>query len=209
MRRLGFRQRLAPLALQAAWFSVFPRAAEAHIVGARLGDFYAGALHPLTDPQDILLWLALGLLAGTRGPVRARWLVPGFPLALAAGAAIGLRFALVAPGPASNAAMTAALGLLLAVAVRLPGIALVLLAVFVGLLRGLANAGGIGPQTDPVLFTAGLTSAGYVVITLSTALAVQFHGQGGGWRGIALRACGSWIAAIGVMMGGFALAHLG
>jgi hypothetical protein len=39
---------------------------------SRLGDFYAGALHPLTDLQDGLLWTALGLLAGSLGAIHAR-----------------------------------------------------------------------------------------------------------------------------------------
>jgi hydrogenase/urease accessory protein HupE len=42
-------------------------AADAHIVAARLGDFYMGASHPLTDLQDVVLWIATGVLAGTLG----------------------------------------------------------------------------------------------------------------------------------------------
>ena len=64
--------------------------AEAHIVASRLGDFYAGALHPLTGLVDVLLWAALGLLAGMQPPGRARWLVLLFPLGLLAGLLLGL-----------------------------------------------------------------------------------------------------------------------
>ena len=36
----------------------------AWVAVTRLGDFYASALHPLTDLQDVLLWVALGMQAG-------------------------------------------------------------------------------------------------------------------------------------------------
>jgi hypothetical protein len=77
-------------------------------------------------------------------------------------------------------------------------------------MRGAANAGDLGPETNRLLFAAGLAGAGYAAITLTMALTVAFRGTDAGtaiaWRGIAIRAFGSWIAAIGVMMGGFALA---
>ena len=76
--------------------------------------------------------------------------------------------------------------------------------------RGAANAGDLGPETNWPLFAAGLAGAGYAAITLTMALTVAFRGTDAGasmaWRGIAIRAFGSWIAAIGLMMGGFALA---
>jgi hypothetical protein len=47
-------------------------------------------------------------------------------------------------------------------------------------------------------------------ITLLTALTIAFRRldaqRSGTWRDIAIRACGSWITAIGLMAGGFALA---
>ena len=55
----------------------------------------------------------------------------------------------------------------------------------------------------------GLAAAGYVATTLLAALVVQFQPDDSAgptaWRRIAIRACGSWIAAIGLMMGGFAM----
>ena len=66
--------------------------ADAHIVASRLGDFYAGALHPLSDLQDLILWAALGLLAGSLGASKGRWLVLVFPLGLLAGLILALAF---------------------------------------------------------------------------------------------------------------------
>jgi len=69
------RQRNLRIALATAMVLGFAQSANAHIVASRLGDFYAGALHPLTDLQDIVLWIAAGLLAGSMGATRGRWLV--------------------------------------------------------------------------------------------------------------------------------------
>jgi urease accessory protein len=178
--------------------------AEAHIVASRLGDFYAGALHPLTGLVDVLLWAALGLLAGMQPLGRARWLVPLFPLGLLAGLLLGLHGG-VPGGAVLDAGMMVAVGGLLAAAARLPVSALCALALVLGAWRGMANAAGVAPETNVTLFAAGFAVAGYAAITLAAAAAAAFLGPGQGWRSITLRAAGSWIAAIGLMAGGLAL----
>ena len=178
--------------------------AEAHIVASRLGDFYAGALHPLTGLVDLLLWAALGLLAGMQPPGRARWLVPLFPLGLLAGLLLGLHGD-VPGGAALDAGMMVAVGGLLAAAARLPLPALCALALVLGAWRGMANAAGVAPETSVALFAAGFAVAGYAAITLVAAAAAAFLQPGQGWRTVTLRAAGSWIAAIGLMVGGLAL----
>ena len=193
----------------AAALLVSAQAAQAHIVAARLGDFYAGALHPLTDLQDIILWIAMGVLAGSLGATTGRWLVLVFPLGLLAGLGLGPAFGVVSAGAVADAGTIAVLGLLLATNLRIGTVPLCLIAVGLALMRGAANAGDLGPETNRLLFAAGLAGAGYAAITLTMALTVAFRGTDAGssiaWRGIAIRAFGSWIAAIGVMMGGFAL----
>jgi len=191
-------------------------AAEAHIVAIRLGDFYAGALHPLTDLQDILLWLAMGLLAGSMGAARGRWLVLVFPLGLLAGLALGQTIGGIGANPAVDAAVAVVLGLLLAAAARVPTVLLCAIAIALAVLRGAANAGDLDPATNNLLFAAGLACAGYAAITLVMALTLVFRGPvadtskasdaSKAWRGIALRALGGWIAAIGLMMAGLAFA---
>jgi len=195
--------------LVAATLLAITQQADAHIAAVRLGDFYSGALHPLTDLQDLVLWTALGLLAGTLGASKARWLVLMLPLGLIVGLAYGLKAGVSATAPVTDAAMMVGLGLLLAAGIRLPAIALWVVALSLAVVRGIANAGGVGPQTNVVLFGAGLAAAGYAAITLIMALTVAFcrpaPDASPAWRKIAVRACGSWIAAIGLMMGGFAL----
>jgi len=205
MKRLLSRVAMAIIPLLAA------SSAHGHIVGARLGDFYSGALHPLTDLQDVLLWIALGLLAASLGASRSRWLVLVLPLGLIAGLASALDLHREAGGPLTSAVMMVVTGVVLAAGIRINAIVLSLLALVVAVVRGIANAGGIAPETDPTLFGAGVAASGYVAITLVTAAVLAFREYGGAeqsprWRTIALRACGSWMAAIGLMLGGFALA---
>jgi hypothetical protein len=77
-------------------------------------------------------------------------------------------------------------------------------------MRGAANADDVAPETNQLLYAAGLACAGYAAITLTMALTLAFRGAEAGtspaWRGIAIRAVGGWIAAIGIMMFGLALA---
>jgi urease accessory protein len=185
-------------------------AAQAHIVASRLGDFYAGALHPLTDLQDIVLWLAMGVLAGSLGAARGRWLVLVFPLGLLAGLVLDRIFGFPSAGPAANAGMILMLGLLLAAAARIPTALLCAIGFGLAVMRGAANATDFAPETDRILFAAGLACAGYASITLTMALTLAFRRPDAGpsmeWREIAIRAFGGWIAAIGLIMVGFAFA---
>jgi urease accessory protein len=184
-------------------------AADAHIVASRLGDFYSGALHPLTDLQDLILWSALGVLAGSLGTTKGRWLVLVFPLGLCAGLLLGLVFGFASAGPVADAGLIVAMGLLLAAQTRIPATLLCAIALGLAVIRGAANAGEVGPETNQLLFAAGLAGAGYAALTLIMSLTIAFRGADAGpstaWRGIAIRAFGSWITAIGLMMGGFAL----
>ncbi len=183
--------------------------ANAHIVGARLGDFYAGALHPLTDLQDVLLWIGVGLLAGLIGADRGRWLVAVVPAGLVAGLSLAVATGLTAIPAVASAAVMVVIGLMIAAGLRLGTLSLALLAGGLAMLRGADNAAGLAADTDRLLFAAGLATMGYVAITLTMALTVVFlRGDANpapAWRRIAVRVCGSWIAAIGLMVGGLAL----
>jgi urease accessory protein len=194
----------------AAMLLLQAEAADAHIIASRLGDFYTGALHPLTDLQDIILWTATGVLAGSLGGAKGRWLVLVFPLGLLAGLILGRGFGFVSAGPAADAGTILLLGLLLAAAARAPMTLLCAIAFGLALMRGAANAADLGPEVDRLLFAAGLACAGYAAITLTMALTLTFRRPDArpavAWRAIAIRAVGGWIAAIGLMMMGFALA---
>ncbi|WP_159726858.1 HupE/UreJ family protein [Methylosinus sp. Ce-a6] len=183
--------------------------ANAHIIGARLGDFYAGAAHPLTDLADLILWFALALLAGSLGPSAARPILLFFPLGLLAGSSVGAEVVFAPAGGLAASGMLVLLGLLLAAGLRIHRNLLCVIAFGAAAMRGASNAGGMGPETNRLLFALGIAIAGYVAIALVAAATVAFRGEetvSRGWRRIAIRALGSWIAAIGLMMGGLALA---
>lgn len=186
-------------------------ASEAHIIAARLGDFYVGAVHPLTDLHDIVLWLAIGILGGSLGASKGRLLVLVFPLGLLAGLFLvaSLGFAL-SESSALPAAMILLTGLLLAAATPVPATLLCIIVFALAAARGAANASNLEPETNRLLFAAGLASAGYAVTTLIMALTLPFQRPASdgptAWRTIAVRALGGWVAAIGLMMTGLAFA---
>jgi hydrogenase/urease accessory protein HupE len=195
--------------MAAAMLLTGTRAADAHIVAARLGDFYMGASHPLTDLQDVVLWIATGVLAGTLGASKGRWLIPVFPIGLLVGLSLAPVFGTVSTQLA-DATMMLAIGMLLAAAAQVPTLVLGAIAFAVALIRGAANGAELGPETDRLLFAAGLACAGYGAITLIMALTVVFKRTNSAsvtsWRAIAVRALGGWIAAIGLMMASLVLA---
>jgi hydrogenase/urease accessory protein HupE len=168
-----------------------------------------GAVHPLTDLQDVVLWTATGVLAGTLGGAKARWLIPVFPLGLLVGLSLGNVFG-VASAQLADATMMLAIGMLLAAAARVPTLLLCAIAFAVAVMRGAANGADLGPETDRLLFAAGLACVGYGTITLTVALTAVFKRTNSdsatSWRAIAVRALGGWIAAIGLMMASLTLA---
>ncbi|WP_426413398.1 HupE/UreJ family protein [Bradyrhizobium ganzhouense] len=195
--------------MAAAMLLAGANATEAHIVAARLGDFYMGAVHPVTDLQDVVLWTATGVLAGTLGFAKGRLLILVFPLGLLVGLSLGNVFG-AAPAQLADATMMLAIGMLLAAAAQVPTLLLCAIAFAVAVIRGAANGADLGPETDRLLFAAGLACVGYGAITLTMALTAVFKRTNSdsaiSWRSIAVRALGGWIAAIGLMMASLALA---
>jgi hydrogenase/urease accessory protein HupE len=188
--------RLAP----AAALLLGPSAAHAHLVNTRLGDFYGGVLHPLTAFEELLPWLALAALAAFQGAARARWLVVVFPLSLFAGCSLSQLLPTASFVPAIAVALIVITGLSVAAAVRLPLPVLLGLAAVMGFVHGLQNGQAMTATTDQLLFILGVTAIGYGVMTIATGTAIAFLRGVGGWRAIALRASGSWVAAVGIMV---------
>lgn len=188
------------LAAAAGLIAGIPTAAQAHLVDTRLGDFYGGALHPLTDFEQILPWIALAALAAFQGPREARWTVLVFPLALLAGGAASLVLPALPYATTVGLALVAITGLALAAAAKLPLSVLLAVTVVMGLLHGYQNGEAMVASTDRLLFLSGVTAVGYAVLTLLIGSAVAFLRGAGGWRPIALRAGGSWVAAVGIMV---------
>lgn len=195
-------------ALAAGWAASLlsaPGTAEAHLVGVRFGDFYAGAIHPVTALEHALPWLAMGVLAAMQGPERGRWVVPAFPLGLAVGTALALVVHQEPVVSVLNVASFVILGGLIAAAWPLPAPVLAGIALLTGLTHGYENGTAMTLETDRLLFVSGVAGVGYVLVTLVTAVTVGFLRNSAAWRRIGLRALGSWIAAVGIMLLGFRL----
>jgi hydrogenase/urease accessory protein HupE len=176
-----------------------PAEAHAHLVNTRLGDFYGGMLHPLTGLEDVLPWFALAILVGLQGPRAARWLVAMFPLGLLIGGGLSLAGPALPFVPGVAIALTAAIGIAVAAAVALPLSAVIALGTAVALASGYQNGQATSGATDQALFIGGVTTIGYAFMTLATGVAIAFLDGPGGWRQVALRASGSWVAAVAIM----------
>jgi urease accessory protein len=193
-------RRRAPLAIAAAVAAASP--AHAHLMNTGFGPFYDGLTHLFVTPEDLLPVIALALLAGLHGPRFARIVLFVLPAALLAGSLLGLLVAPHVTMPVATAAVTIAVGAMVAAGRPLP---LALVAGFAGALGLFAGAlGGIDLATahSTPLGAAGVTAALFVVVSL---LAGQVASVRAPWARVAVQVVGSWIAAIGLFMLGWAV----
>ncbi len=194
-----------PLALLAGLWPLLPVPASAHLVDMRFGDFYGGGLHVLTGLDYVLLLIALSFLAALQQRERGRWVIAAVP----AGLLVGSYASTLAPGGSSAALfVTGCLALTAALVALGRGLPLVVLLVWTGAasaMLGFENGLAMAQQTDQRLFTAGITATGFLIVTLATAGLVQVM-DWGSWTRIAVRALGSWMAAVSILLMALAMA---
>jgi urease accessory protein len=173
----------------------------AHDLSDRYGAYLGAAIHPLTELDHLLAFVAIGLLAGQQGAPRTWRALAAF----LTGLALGLAGAAL-PGVASGALPAIAgginllsftvLGLLVVVAPRLPGASAAAIAALFGATHGFENGidlgGALGVASALGVLTAALAAAG------PAAALVNWLTRD--WQRIAVRVVGSWIAAIGLLM---------
>ncbi len=176
-----------------------PVNAHAHLVSTRFGDFYGGMLHLCLTLEHVLPMVALGLLAGLQTPQTGRWILLAVPLGLLCGVPLAMAVPDLAPLAWANKASFVILGLLVAAAWHLPTAALVGLGWLFGLSHGYGNGLAISAETTAYLFGLGVIACGFVLLALVAAATVALT-QRATWVSIAVRAVGSWIAAIGLMV---------
>jgi len=177
--------------------------AQAHLVTTGLGPVYDGIGHFSLSPDDGIPVLALALLAGLRGKTAGRGVMFQLPLAWFCGGAAGL-MTQVEPAAPLQCISFMLLGILIATDLRLPNMAVVGVALVVGFLHGFLNgvavrAAGAG---NGALELLGIAVMIFVLATVFTALIVSIRVN---WGRIVVRVAGSWIAAIGLLMLGWAL----
>ena len=180
---------------------VLPARAEAHLPTIGLGPVYDGIFHFLLSPEDLIPVIALALLSGQRGPGfgrRVLWIVP---LAWLSGGLLGM-FAAAPRGSAWPCISFLLIGGLVALNARISLRVITALAAFLGFFHGYLNGTGISRFNDGTYAVLGLALAVFVIVAIFASLVVSLRRQ---WTLIVVRVAGSWIAASGLLMLGWAL----
>ena len=179
----------------------WPSRAEAHLVTTGLGPLYDGLLHFALTPEDMVPALALALLAGLRGVTQGRWALFVLPAAWLLGGAVGLT---VHGGvsPVWTALSFGLLGGLVASDARLPLGATTLLAALLGLGHGYLTGSALAQPGLGAVGLLGIVAAVFTLVALAASFVVPLRAV---WARVVVRVAGSWIAAIGLLLIGWAI----
>jgi len=180
---------------------LWPWCAEAHLVTTGLGPVYDGIGHLLVTPEDLLPVLALALFAGLRGAGSGRCVLCVLPVAWLVGGGVGL-LAHGLPAFPIPALSLLILGTLVAADLRLPLTVVTALAVGLGLVHGCLNGVAMRQAGAGALGLLGIMAALFVLVALVAACVVALQRP---WTRIVVRVAGSWIAAMGLLLLGWAL----
>lgn len=175
--------------------------AEAHLNSTGLGPIYDGMAHFLMSAEDLVPVLALALLAGLRGPAFGRRALVTLPVAWLAGSALGALTSATTTTPVLSASWFVLVGGLVAANLRLSLALVTTLAALLGVQHGYVNGSGMGVSVAAVLALLGLVSAIFTVVALTAAFVVRLRAE---WARIGIRVAGSWIAATGLLLFGWA-----
>ena len=176
--------------------------AEAHLNSTGMGPFYDGLVHFLMSPEDIVPVLAFGLLAGLRGASYGRRALFTLPVAWLFGGLAGLSAMTARPHPFVASGWFLLLGGLLAANAKVSIRVTTALAALLGIYHGYLNGIGMGQFDTAAVALLGLGFAVFVLIALAAAFVVRLRTH---WARIAVRVAGSWIAASGLLMFGWAV----
>ncbi len=176
--------------------------ADAHLNATGMGPVYDGVLHFLTSPEDLVPAVALALLAGLRGAAGGRRAVFALPAAWLLGIALGSTAAASTGSPYWVAAWLVFMGSLVVIDAKLSLRTLTALCVLMGLAHGYLNGSGLGLSVTALAAALGLASTVFVLLVLVAAFVVSLQAP---WARIAVRVGGSWIAASGLLMLGWAM----
>ena len=178
------------------------RPAEAHLNSTGMGPIYDGLMHFLTSPEDLVPVLALALLAGLRGAAYGRRALFTLPAAWLLGSLLGLAAAATNGSAVLSSFWFLLMGGLVAADAKLSLQVTTALAALLGVVHGYLNGTGMGHSISAVLAVLGLVAAVFVLIALAAAFVVQLRAH---WARIAVRVAGSWIAASGLLLLGWAV----
>lgn len=195
-------RRMFGTAPAAACVLLAPVAARAHLVTTGIGPVYDGIAHLLVSFEDLLLVIAIALLAGLNGPRAGRWMLFTLPLVWLLGGLAGT-LVLATPlrvGPAALSLLV--IGAMTAADFRLEPKAVTVLALALGLVHGWQNGAALAAAGLKSTGLVGTAAAVFVVAALVAAIVVALKRP---WTRIAARVAGSWIGAIGLLLLGWTL----
>jgi urease accessory protein len=197
---------LRKLAALAAMGSLWSEPAVAHKLLEGIGDFYAGLLHPVVVPSEVLVVAAVGLLLGVSGLAACRYGIPALGAGLAAGLVV---FGEMLPADLDTTTLlllvSLAAALSVATGLKLSPIASAAL----GLIGGLAIGLDARPEvetTSAMLVACGATIVGGAIAT--SIVSVSVLGRKKFWQTVAARIAGSWITAITILYFAWQMAAL-
>jgi hydrogenase/urease accessory protein HupE len=177
--------------------------AHAHLVTTGLGPVYDGIGHFSLSPDDSIPVVALGVLAGLRGKAAGRGIMFQLPLAWFCGGVAGL-MAHSEPSLPLQFLSFMTVGILIATDLPLPDLAVIGVGLSFGLLHGFLDGFGFrdAGAGNGILQLLGISVVIFVLATMVAALVVSIRPA---WARIVVRVAGSWVAAIGLLMLGWAL----
>lgn len=175
--------------------------AHAHMVSSGVGTVYDGVLHFLLAPSDALAVLALALFAGQNGTAVGRMVVFLLPVSWLVGSVAGFSLSPIGPTLPTWPSLLI-LGCLVAANVRLPGLAVVALAVVLGLVHGFLNGTAMAAAQASPATLVGIVAAVFMLVSLACAATVTRTRP---TEQIAVRVLGSWTGAIGLLALGWSL----
>ena len=196
------RSRLTWMAAALLIWAGSPGRAGAHLVNSGFGPFYDGIAHLFVTPEDVLVVVALALLAGLGGKPFGRAVLLVLPAAWLAGALAGRMTSVSAGVPVLSAALLIALGGLVAADRRLPLALVAGAALMCGLLDGCFNGAALAGAGSSGLAAAGIACAVFVTVALVAGQVAALKKE---WARVIVRVAGSWIGAIGLLMLGWAV----
>jgi hypothetical protein len=191
------RAAAALLGVGLLWIAV--PTAQAHLVNSGFGPFYDGLYHLALSPDELLICVGLAALAGLRGKEFGRMLLTVLPVSWFIGGCIGLTADEPVTLPFVTTAFMLAIGALVASDFRVPYGVPLALAIVVGGTQGYLNGSAVAGQGAVALI--GIVTGVFVTVVLLSAFVVTLKAD---WMRVAVRVAGSWIAAIGLLMLGWA-----
>lgn len=177
-------------------------AASAHLLATGYGSLVDGFAHFFLSADDLLPAAALALLAGLAGREASRRAILVLPPAWFAGGLAGFVSGATGLPAGITAPSLLVLGLLVAAGRAFPPPAVAMLAAALGLLHGALNGAAIAATGRGA---AGLAGIAIAVLLVAALLAPPVARLRAPWARVAVRVAGSWIAAIGLLLLGWAL----